>query len=302
MKVFAPKYYKEFKCIADKCTHSCCVGWEIDVDKETLKKYESSKGRYFDSIRNSLDLSDTPHIKLLSNERCPHLDENRLCKIITECGEEYLCEICKEHPRFYNKTVKGLEAGLGMSCEEAARIILSSDDYAEYEVIDEADEEPFFDSFDATQKREEIYLILSDKKLNYSNKLEKIYNKYNVSPSKISDAGWREVISSLELLDEENRARFLAYSSDLKTPREYEKILERAFAYFVYRHTSDKSNEADFLAALGFACFMERLFASVLKAEKTNLSGSVLIGRIISEEIEYSEENTENIILEFQFV
>ena len=302
MKVFAPKYYKEFKCIADKCTHSCCVGWEIDVDKETLKKYESSKGRYFDSIRNSLDLSDTPHIKLLSNEHCPHLDENRLCKIITECGEEYLCEICKEHPRFYNKTVKGLEAGLGMSCEEAARIILSSDDYAEYEVIDEADEEPFFDSFDATQKREEIYLILSDKKLNYSNKLEKIYNKYNVSPSKISDAGWREVISSLELLDEENRARFLAYSSDLKTPREYEKILERAFAYFVYRHTSDKSNEADFLAALGFACFMERLFASVLKAEKTNLSGSVLIGRIISEEIEYSEENTENIILEFQFV
>ena len=31
MKLYAPKYYNEFKCIADKCTHSCCVGWEIDM-------------------------------------------------------------------------------------------------------------------------------------------------------------------------------------------------------------------------------------------------------------------------------
>ena len=39
MKLYAPAYYKNFKCIADKCEHSCCVGWEIDIDKETLDKY-----------------------------------------------------------------------------------------------------------------------------------------------------------------------------------------------------------------------------------------------------------------------
>ena len=27
-----PDYYKEFQCIADQCEHSCCIGWEIDVD------------------------------------------------------------------------------------------------------------------------------------------------------------------------------------------------------------------------------------------------------------------------------
>ena len=41
MKLYAPKYYKNFKCIADRCPHSCCIGWEIDIDRTTLTKYES---------------------------------------------------------------------------------------------------------------------------------------------------------------------------------------------------------------------------------------------------------------------
>ena len=39
MKLIAPDYYPRFRCIADRCRHSCCVGWEIDVDEESLEKY-----------------------------------------------------------------------------------------------------------------------------------------------------------------------------------------------------------------------------------------------------------------------
>ena len=42
MKTVVPSYYKEFRCIADKCNHSCCKGWEIDIDDETYKKYAES--------------------------------------------------------------------------------------------------------------------------------------------------------------------------------------------------------------------------------------------------------------------
>ena len=41
MKLYAPTYYKNFKCIADACEHSCCIGWEIDIDPEALEKYEN---------------------------------------------------------------------------------------------------------------------------------------------------------------------------------------------------------------------------------------------------------------------
>jgi hypothetical protein len=46
MKQFTPDYFNTFKCIADKCTHSCCIGWEIDVDEVTLDFYKSIKGIY----------------------------------------------------------------------------------------------------------------------------------------------------------------------------------------------------------------------------------------------------------------
>ena len=127
MKLYAPRYYKDFKCIADRCRHSCCVGWEIGIDSDTLKKYETLTNEYGKEIIKTVDCTDVPHFRLSSGDRCPHLDEQGLCRIITNVGEDYLCDICREHPRFYNDTAKGKAVGLGLSCEEAARIILSSD-------------------------------------------------------------------------------------------------------------------------------------------------------------------------------
>ena len=46
MKLYAPKYYKNFKCIADKCDHSCCIGWEIDIDSAAYAKYKELKEEY----------------------------------------------------------------------------------------------------------------------------------------------------------------------------------------------------------------------------------------------------------------
>ena len=32
-----PNYYDKFKCIANRCKHSCCIGWEIDIDEDTME-------------------------------------------------------------------------------------------------------------------------------------------------------------------------------------------------------------------------------------------------------------------------
>ena len=93
MKLFAPSYYKNFKCIADKCKHSCCIDWEIDIDESTQKLYSELCGGYGEKIKSSITGDGIAHFKLCENNRCPHLDNNGLCKIITEYGEDYLCEI-----------------------------------------------------------------------------------------------------------------------------------------------------------------------------------------------------------------
>ena len=46
MKIFAPDYYRDFKCSAGNCRHSCCIGWEIDIDYETAELYKNVPGKY----------------------------------------------------------------------------------------------------------------------------------------------------------------------------------------------------------------------------------------------------------------
>ncbi len=300
MKLFAPKYYNNFKCIADKCKHTCCVGWEIDIDSITLDKYKSLSHSYSEKLISSISDEETPHFKLACGDRCPHLNGSGLCEIILNVGEDYLCDICREHPRFYNRSVGCMEVGLGMACEEACRLILSSDAYNEFVEVGEVEGEEDASSFDSSALREKIHSVLSDRSLTYPKKLERIYEAFGVSTRILSDSEWHEVISSLEYLDESHKSLFFCYSSEICVVPEYEKALERALAYFVFRHCTDVQDEYEFVRSLGFCLFCERLLASMLAVEKpSDEYGIIRLARILSEELEYSEDNTESIKFEF---
>ena len=122
-----PNYYNKFKCIAERCKHNCCIGWEIDIDYETMQIYNSLDGELGEKIRNNIE-GDIPHFVLQEGDSCPFLNKNGLCDIICEYGEDALCDICYLHPRFRNFYLSFEEIGLGLCCEEAARIILSEEE------------------------------------------------------------------------------------------------------------------------------------------------------------------------------
>lgn len=289
----APEYYNRFKCIADKCTHSCCIGWEIDIDDDTMGKYASLSGGYAESIRASIDTAEDVHFRLCEGERCPHLDETGLCRIITEYGDGYLCDICQEHPRFYNETAHGLEVGLGMACEEACRIILSSDDYDKMTVVgEESGTGPSLGVFDALPHREHIYAVLKNSDLHFTDKTTLISQLYGIRLSTCSDEEWRTLLCSLEYLDESHRALFTCYSSDTETSDTDGKVLERALGYFVYRHVTGAQDMGSLRARVGLSLFCSTLLASIIS--RTDVD-PVTAARIISEEIEYSEDNTDTL-------
>ena len=126
----------------------------------------------------------------------------------------------------------------------------------------------------------------------YRERLEKIHNEFNVSPLRIEDKKWHEIISDLEYLDENHKEIFLSYSSYINAPKELEMYLERALAYFVYRHITPSFDEFDFSCRLGLCLFLERLLCSLASKNAADIR---LYARIISEEIEYSTDNTDRI-------
>ena len=142
MKFRIPKYYKYFHCIADKCKDSCCsAGWEIDIDSQTENFYKNVPGEFGEKLKNNISKTSPCHFILDKNNNCPFLNEKKLCEIYINLGEEHLCQICKDHPRFYEWFDDAKEAGIGLCCEETARIILSQND--PFELIEEdIEEEP----------------------------------------------------------------------------------------------------------------------------------------------------------------
>ena len=49
---------KEFTCIANKCPATCCKGWQICVDDNSLERYEKYKGKIPEKVREAIDFEE----------------------------------------------------------------------------------------------------------------------------------------------------------------------------------------------------------------------------------------------------
>lgn len=128
-----PEYFEEFKCIGGSCEDSCCIGWDIDIDKSTFKKYykvqdTEMKKMFQKNVHNNQDYFsvdvDYGKVKLKGDKRCPFLDDENYCVIHSKLGEDYLSNVCTCFPRVTNKVDGYYEKSLDVACPEAARIIL----------------------------------------------------------------------------------------------------------------------------------------------------------------------------------
>lgn len=300
MEIFAPLYYKNFKCIASGCKHSCCVGWQIEVDRVTCEKYLTLKGDYAQKIRESLTKKNPRRFKMTKNKRCPHFDEKGLCKIILNYGEDFLCEICREHPRFYNRTARGLEVGVGISCPTACELVLTSDGYDNFTKVGEVDSVEDLPTLDCLAFLTEIFKITADRSTPLSNRFDKIEKLYGVSLGEQSDERWRKIINALEYLHEDRKVLFLNFSTHSEISNAFEKQIERAFAYFIYRHLPTAQNKDEFRKTLGFCLFCTGLLISLINFTNAKTLDEIIdLAVTVSEEIEYSLDNKEQILSAF---
>lgn len=129
--VLSIDYYKDFKCIGNKCEDNCCKGWKITIDKKTYNKYRKLPVSDFSKkLNNSINRdrkskSDKHYAKInLINKKCPMFSEKGLCEVYLNLGEENMCYTCRTYPRVYNKVDNTLEKSLTVSCIEVARNLL----------------------------------------------------------------------------------------------------------------------------------------------------------------------------------
>lgn len=320
-----PDFFDEFKCIGSKCTDNCCIGWEIDVDDLTYDAYCRMNTDFSERIKeNTIEAPDGSRcFKLAENERCPFLNKDNLCDIIINCGEASLCDICREHPRFYEWFPGVTECGLGLSCEEVCRILLEKDsffeltEYNDGEKIELPTKEDIVESDTyilTSALRLVFFTILGNEALPLEEKIVRILEKTQAfTGKKITvkndfklleayektepiDSSWIEFLNCLKAdLQELTGTEFLW--KDMESNKLYSRVL----AYIIYRHFIKAVFDNSFSQRVSFCVESLRfIMLSDMKTlrEKGNLTIPDRVNNIKnwSKQIEYSDENTELLI------
>lgn len=321
-----PSFYDNFKCIASKCTDNCCIGWEIDIDEVSFDKYNKLQGALGDEIRSKITVSEDGSrcFEHSENDRCPFLNDSNLCRIIINCGEDAICDICKNHPRFYEWFPGITECGLGLSCEEVCRILLQ--DEKPFSLIEENDgEEIVLDSDDDVIEsdtyiflsafRERLFDVLFSTETDFEEKLVKILSLTgNFCNEQIKIRNLNNLVEAYketEPIDEQwsvfidglgdNLQDILKIEDNFKKSTNSDMLYSKTLAYIIYRHfikavfdESVKERVCFSIESVRFIylCDMKTFF------EKGDLTLNDRIENLKnwSKQIEYSEENTDYLI------
>lgn len=312
MNTYVPSYYNKFKCIADKCSHNCCIGWEICIDDDALAKYKKLDREANTEILKNIEFDgEGAHFSLRDGDRCPNLQDDNLCRLICRHGEDVLCEICREHPRFRNCFNSFEELGLGLSCEEAARIILSYPEKVKFEPYGDSDVDNDKNKCDLIRDRSEVLSTIQDRKLSISERITKVSEYLDASLPYSELSSWCDFFLSLERLDEKwtkvlDEIKKLRFKDITEVPYcKNELAAEQLLVYFICRHyiASDEGNNISDVFRLGYLSTAMIFSAAEVMCDdfENRFDALCEAARMYSSEVEYSTDNTDEVLFELSF-
>ena len=293
MKTYVPEDYEAFACLKGACRHTCCAGWEIDIDPDTWRLYEELTGPLAERLRACVTQEgDTVSFRLDEKGRCPMLNQEGLCELILQYGEGALCDICTDHPRYRNYFSDRLEMGLGLCCEAAARqavfrtapfrLKLLSDEGEEAELTKEEQAVLFL--------REQCVKAVQDGSVPYCTREQNVLNLLGgfVFPEPEEDLRFLKGLERLDPIRDEMLPALLKAPPCPRGER-FEQALSQLASYFLFRHLPDAVLDGLTEARALFALWGVRLISRLTPED--DLKQLAETARMFSSEIEYSDEN-----------
>ena len=299
MKLIAPAYYPRFRCLAGACRHTCCRGWEIDVDAAALARYEQVDGPLGDKLRRAIDRAgDAPHFRLDQQENCPFLTKNGLCELILHLGEDSLCQVCADHPRYRGFFTDRTEIGLGLCCEAAARLILTWPEPVTLITLEDdgGDEAPTAEERAFLQLRARLTAVAQDRSMPIAARVDALEQMSGIPLPWDSLPRWAELLLTLERLDEAWTHRLTALmdaSPAEGLSAEWDAPLEQLLTCLMYRHLTGALEDGDAAGRLAFVVLGWKLICALFLLEREQTMDTLVeTVRLWASDIEYSDENT----------
>lgn len=259
-----PSFYKDFKCIAGACPDSCCQGWEVDADDDSLEYYKTLSGdikKRIDSVLDKDEFGNTI-FRLADKKRCPFLNNENLCDMHIAIGGEHTPYTCRTFPRFINDFGSTREMGVSFSCPVASDMMFDLIEPMNF--VDELNDlPPQLNEIDAqtyfylVKARKKAYEIIQNREISIKNRLVKLLDfaqetqkdleEYNEGDDEID---FFEVFKNPELINSEwvekvNNGKIKSVSDAI--------FNENIATYFIFRYFLTAVYDYDVLSKVKMA-------------------------------------------------
>lgn len=265
MKIVKPTFYKNFKCIAGDCPDSCCQGWEVDADSDSLEYYKTLDNsleikKRIDSVL-SKDEFDNTIFTLAQKKRCPFLNDENLCDMHIAIGGEHTPYTCRTFPRFIYDFGATREIGISFSCPVASDMMYNTESFdfetevnSDLPTLNDIDAEKYFLLY---KGRAEAYKIAKDKNKSIRERLNDLLDLGVLLQEKLfpydeggDDIAFFDVFKNPELINPEWKEKVEIFSlKQVSDTQSNENIL----MYFLYKYLMQAVYDDDALSKIKMA-------------------------------------------------
>lgn len=265
MKIVKPTFYKTFKCIAGDCPDSCCQGWEVDADSDSLEYYKTLDNsleikKRIDSVL-SKDEFDNTIFTLAPKKRCPFLNDENLCDMHIAIGGEHTPYTCRTFPRFIYDFGGTREIGISFSCPVASDMMYNTESFdfetevnSDLPTLNDIDAEKYFLLY---KGRAEAYKIAKDKNKSIRERLNDLLDLGVLLQEKLfpydeggDDIAFFDVFKNPELINPEWKEKVENFSlKQVSDTQSNENIL----MYFLYKYLIQAVYDDDALSKIKMA-------------------------------------------------
>lgn len=327
MRVRVPDYFDGFSCLAGACPHSCCIGWEVVLDEDTVRRYQQLPGALGERLRDAMALDGEDVCFPLDGRRCPFLNQENLCDIHCALGPEATSVTCREHPRFIEDYGPFQEITLSAACPKANELLLGTRDPLTF--LERQDNQSTEDGDEwldwLVPLRDRLLDLLRDRSRSLKARLrdflfiteeaQQLLDSENMAElaafcagslaiSAETDAGsgsWEAAacrcLQDLEILEPDWLALLKQWEQAPElpsfAPQDPEK-LERIAVYFAFRYLLKAVNDGDLLGRAQF-CALGVLVTDRL----SRFVGLPEALRLFSREIEHNGDNLDTLLEQF---
>lgn len=265
MKIVKPTFYKNFKCIAGDCPDSCCQGWEVDADSDSLEYYKTLDNsleikKRIDSVL-SKDEFDNTIFTLAPKKRCPFLNNENLCDMHIAIGGEHTPYTCRTFPRFIYDFGATREIGISFSCPVPSDMMYNTESFdfetevnSDLPTLNDIDAEKYFLLY---KGRAEAYKIAKDKNKSIRERLNDLLDLGVLLQEKLfpydeggDDIAFFDVFKNPELINPEWKEKVENFSlKQVSDTQSNENIL----MYFLYKYLMQAVYDDDVLSKIKMA-------------------------------------------------